>query len=159
MTQSYDLNVNGRRHRVEVEGQTPLLYILRNDLELNGAKFGCGLGQCGACTVNIGGAAVRSCITPVETVAGRPITTIESADPGSLAALQAAFVAEQAMQCGYCINGMIMQAKPFLDSGAKATDAAVRDVLAQNLCRCGAHNRIVRAVIRAAAGQPGASGT
>ena len=158
MTQSYELVVNGQNHRVDVEGQTPLLYVLRNDLGLNGAKFGCGLGQCGACTVNIGGDAVRSCITPVEVAAGRPITTIESTEPGSLPALQAAFVAEQAMQCGYCINGMIMQVKPFLDSGGKATDAAVRDVLALNLCRCGAHNRIVRAVMRAA-GQPVASGT
>ena len=159
MTQSYDLTVNGQRHQVAVDGQTPLLYVLRNDLGLNGAKFGCGLGQCGACTVNIAGAAVRSCITPVEAVAGRAITTIESTEPGALPALQAAFVAEQAMQCGYCINGMIMQAKPFLDGGGKATDAAVRDVLALNLCRCGAHNRIVRAVIRAAGTQRAASGT
>lgn len=159
MTEHYDLTVNGQTHQVTVAGQTSLLYVLRNDLGLNGAKFGCGLGQCGACTVNIGGAAVRSCITPVEAAAGRPITTIESQEPGSLAALQAAFVAEQAMQCGYCINGMIMQAKPFLDGGAKVTDAAVRDVLALNLCRCGAHNRIVRAVMRAAGPQPAASGT
>jgi nicotinate dehydrogenase subunit A len=159
VTQSYDLTVNGQHHTVAVDGQTPLLYVLRNDLALNGAKFGCGLGQCGACTVNIGGEAVRSCITPVEAVAGRPVTTIESTEGGSLAALQQAFVAEQAMQCGYCINGMIMQARPFLDSGNAVTDAAVRDVLALNLCRCGAHNRIVRAVVRAAKGLPGASGT
>ena len=159
MTQSYDLSVNGQMHRVTVEGQTPLLYVLRNDLGLNGAKFGCGLGQCGACTVNIAGSAARSCITPVEAVDGRPITTIESKEPGSLAALQAAFVAEQAMQCGYCINGMIMQVKPFLDGGGKVTDAAVRDVLSLNLCRCGAHNRIVRAVVKAAGAQPAASGT
>ena len=159
MTQSYDLTVNGHTRRVEADGQTPLLYVLRNDLGLNGAKFGCGLGQCGACTVNIAGAAVRSCITPLAVAAGRPITTIEEADSGTLTALQAAFVAEQAMQCGYCINGMIMQVKPFLDSGGKATDAAVRDVLSQNLCRCGAHNRIVRAVIRAGNAQPAASGT
>ena len=163
MSESYDLTVNGQTHRVSVAGETPLLYVLRNDLGLNGAKFGCGLGQCGACTVNIAGSAVRSCITPVEAAAGRPITTIESTEPGSLPALQAAFVAEQAMQCGYCINGMIMQAKPFLDDlgkpgGGKATDASVRDVLALNLCRCGAHNRIVRAVLRAA-GTHTASGT
>lgn len=149
MTQAWDLSVNGKPHRVEVDGQTPLLYVLRNDLQLNGAKFGCGLGQCGACTVNIDGVAVRSCITPVELVAGRPITTIESTEPGALPALQAAFVAEQAMQCGYCINGMIMTVKPFMEQTSAVTDSAVRDVLAQNLCRCGAHNRIVRAVVRA----------
>ena len=151
MTQSFELSVNGQAHRVAVEPQTPLLYVLRNDLALNGAKFGCGLGQCGACTVNLDGAAVRSCITPVAVAAGRRITTIEEDGSPTLAALQDAFVAEQAMQCGYCINGMIMTAKAFLDGGGAATDDGIRGALALNLCRCGAHNRIVRAVARAAA--------
>ncbi len=152
---SIELLVNGSRHTVDVEPQTPLLYVLRNDLELNGAKFGCGLGQCGACTVNIDGQAVRSCITPVMVAAGRKITTIEERDSSTLKALQDAFIAEQAMQCGYCINGMIMTAKAFIDGGGKADDAGVRDALSANLCRCGAHNRIVRAVTRAA-GERGA---
>ncbi len=156
MTQPFDLSVNGQPRRVEVEPATPLLYVLRNDLELNGAKFGCGLGQCGACTVNIDGKAVRSCITPVAIAAGRPITTIEGAGNATLAALRDAFVTEQAMQCGYCINGMIMTAKAFLESGAAVTDASIRGALALNLCRCGAHNRIVRAVARAAARSSGA---
>lgn len=151
MTQSYDLTVNGQHHTVAVDGQTPLLYVLRNDLALNGAKFGCGLGQCGACTVNIGGEAVRSCITPVEAVAGRPVTTIESTEGGSLAALQQAFVAEQAMQCGYCINGMIMQSAAFLSKTKSPTEDQIKQELANNLCRCGTHARIVRAVKRASA--------
>ena len=155
MTRSFELSVNGKTHTVEAEPQTPLLYVLRNDLELNGAKFGCGLGQCGACTVNLDGAAVRSCITPVAVAAGRRITTIEQDGSPTLAALQDAFVAEQAMQCGYCINGMIMVAKAFIDGGGTASDENIRGVLALNLCRCGAHNRIVRAVVRAAGHRSG----
>jgi nicotinate dehydrogenase subunit A len=150
VTENFELSVNGQSHHVEVEPQTPLLYVLRNDLALNGAKFGCGLGQCGACTVNIDGIAVRSCITPVSVAAGRPITTIENADSPTLTALRDAFIAEQAMQCGYCINGMIMTAKSYLEQGGAATDEAIREALSLNLCRCGAHNRIVRAVARAA---------
>ena len=149
MTQNFELSVNGRTHNVAVEPETPLLYVLRNDLALNGAKFGCGLGQCGACTINLDGAAARSCITPVAVAAGRRITTIEAGDSPTLTALREAFVAEQAMQCGYCINGMIMTAKAHLEGGGKATDEAIRGALALNLCRCGAHNRIVRAIIRA----------
>ena len=155
MTRSFELSVNGKTHQVEVEPQTPLLYVLRNDLALNGAKFGCGLGQCGACTVNLDGAAVRSCITPVAVAAGRRITTNEQDGSPTLAALQDAFVAEQAMQCGYCINGMIMVAKAFIDGGGTASDETIRDALALNLCRCGAHNRIVRAVLRAAGHRSG----
>jgi len=155
VTRSFELSVNGKTHQVEVEPQTPLLYVLRNDLALNGAKFGCGLGQCGACTVNLDGAAVRSCIPPVAVATGRRITTIEQDGSPTLAALQDAFVAEQAMQCGYCINGMIMVAKAFIDGGGTASDETIRDALALNLCRCGAHNRIVRAVLRAAGHRSG----
>ena len=155
MTQS--VTVNGQTHAVPAAPQTPLLYVLRNDLLLNGAKFGCGLGQCGACTVLVDGLAVRSCITPVGVVANRPVTTIENEGNPTLLALQKAFVAEQAMQCGYCINGMIMQAASFLDSGATVTDDTIRGALALNLCRCGAHNRIVRAVARAAVSRGGAA--
>ena len=155
MTQN--VSVNGVARPVAAEAETPLLYALRNDLQLNGAKFGCGLGQCGACTVLIDGHAVRSCITPVGAVAGRAVTTIESGDHRTIAALRDAFVAEQAMQCGYCINGMIMTAAAFLDSGAAVDDSSIRGALALNLCRCGAHNRIVRAVARAALSRGGAA--
>jgi nicotinate dehydrogenase subunit A len=128
-----------------------LLYVLRNDLELNGAKFGCGLAQCGACTVLIDGKAVRSCVTPISAVAKSEITTIEGI--GSLDkphALQRAFIEEQAAQCGYCINGMIMSAKELLDRNPRPSEADVRAALADNLCRCGTHARIIRAVLRAA---------
>ena len=155
MTQT--VSVNGQTRTVDAAPQTPLLYVLRNDLQLNGAKFGCGLGQCGACTVLVDGRAVRSCITPVGVVANRTVTTIENGGNPTLRALQDAFVAEQAMQCGYCINGMIMQAAAFLDSGAAVTDETIRGALALNLCRCGAHNRIVRAIARAAAARGGAA--
>ncbi len=147
------ISVNGKQHSVDAAPDTPLLYALRNDLELNGAKFGCGLAQCGACTVIIEGKAVRSCVTPLSSVAGKAITTIEglgtSAKPH---ALQQAFVAEQAAQCGYCANGMIMTAKVLLDKNPRPTEAQVRKALAANLCRCGTHNRIVRAIQRAAKG-------
>ena len=155
MTQA--VTVNGQPHAIDAAPQTPLLYALRNDLLLNGAKFGCGLGQCGACTVMVDGLAVRSCITPLEVVAHRSVTTIEDTENPTLRALQAAFVAEQAMQCGYCINGMIMTAAAFIDSGDAVTDETVRGALALNLCRCGAHNGIVRAVVRAAASRGGAA--
>jgi nicotinate dehydrogenase subunit A len=147
---AYRLNVNREMREVTVEAATPLLYVLRNDLELNGAKFGCGLGQCGSCTVMVGGEAVRSCRTPVSAVGSKAITTLEGL--GSTDAphpLQKAFIAEQAMQCGYCINGMILSAKALLDRNPRPTEADVRDALAGNLCRCGSHNRIVRAILRA----------
>ena len=145
------LKVNGATRVVSAEADTPLLYVLRNDLELNGAKFGCGLGQCGACTVLVDGRAARSCITAIDTVAGSEITTIEGL--GTIEKphpLQRAFMEEQAAQCGYCINGMIMTAKELLDRNPKPTEQDVRQGLAANLCRCGTHGRIIRAVLRAA---------
>jgi nicotinate dehydrogenase subunit A len=153
MPQIYHLRVNGEARDVTVEGDTPLLYILRNDLELTGAKFGCGLSQCGACTVVVGGTAVRSCTTAVRSVEGREITTLEGIGTETKPhPLQAAFIEEQAMQCGYCINGMIMSAKALLDRTPRPTEAQVREALAGNLCRCGSHNRIVRAILRASKG-------
>jgi nicotinate dehydrogenase subunit A len=145
------LKVNGASRSVPAEPDTPLLYVLRNDFALNGAKFGCGLSQCGACTVLVNGQAVRSCVTPVGTLGSAEITTLEGL--GTLDqphALQRAFVAEQAAQCGYCINGMIMTAKALLDRNPKPTEDDVRQALVTNLCRCGTHNRIVSAIMRAA---------
>jgi nicotinate dehydrogenase subunit A len=145
-----DLKVNGVSSSVPAEPDTPLLYVLRNDLELNGAKFGCGLAQCGACTVLIDGKATRSCVTPIGAVATSEITTIEGL--GSIAnphPLQTAFIEEQAAQCGYCTNGMIMAAKELLDRNPQPNEGDVREALATNLCRCGTHNRIIRAVLRA----------
>lgn len=145
------LTVNGRRTTVEADPETPLLYVLRDDLGLHAAKFGCGLGQCGACTVLVGGRATRSCMTPVRTVARQPVTTLEGlGSPDRPDPLQAAFIKEQAAQCGYCINGMVMTAKAFLDRNPRPTEAQVKSALAGNLCRCGTHVRIVRAVLRAA---------
>jgi nicotinate dehydrogenase subunit A len=145
-----DLKVNGTTRSVPADPDTPLLYALRNDLQLNGAKFGCGLAQCGACTVLVNGVAVRSCVTPLSEVKGEVTTieglgTIEKPHP-----LQQAFIDEQAAQCGYCINGMIMQAKELLDRKPKVNESDVREALANNFCRCGTHNRIVAAVLRAA---------
>ena len=146
-----NLKVNRVSRSVPAEPDTPLLYVLRNDLELNGAKFGCGLAQCGACTVLIDGRAVRSCVTPISTVGTSEITTIEGLGSREKPhALQQAFIEEQAAQCGYCINGMIMTAKALLDRMPHPTEADVRATLAPNLCRCGTHNRIIRAVMRAA---------
>ncbi|MGQ0547212.1 MAG: (2Fe-2S)-binding protein [Betaproteobacteria bacterium] len=145
------LDVNGRVHRVDVDPNTPLLYVLRNQLGLNGAKFGCGLGQCGACTVMVDGNAVYSCITPVSVVAGRKIRTVEGLgtleNPGPM---QRAFIEEQAVQCGYCIPGIMMRAQALLERNPNATDAEIRKHLSPDLCRCGAHMRILRAVRRAA---------
>jgi nicotinate dehydrogenase subunit A len=147
------LKVNGSRRSVPAEADTPLLYVLRNDLGLNGAKFGCGLAQCGACTVLIDGRAVRSCVTEIGAIGEAEITTIEGLGTVDKPhPLQQAFIDTQAAQCGYCINGMIMTAKDLLDQNPHPTAAEVREALAQNLCRCGTHNRIVRAVLRAAQG-------
>ena len=145
------ITVNGRAHSVEAAADTPLLYVLRNDLELNGAKYGCGFAQCGACTVVIEGKPVRSCVTPVSAVAGKAITTIEGlGSNGAPHPLQKAFIEEQAAQCGYCANGMIMTAKIFLDKNPRPTEAQIKKALGANYCRCGTHNRIVRAIQRAA---------
>ena len=147
----YRIRVNDETREVTVEGDTPLLYVLRNDLELNGAKFGCGLGQCGACTVLLSGDAVRSCRTPISAIGDKPVTTLEGIGTQDAPhPLQKAFIGEQAMQCGYCINGMILSAKALLDKNPHPTEAQIREGLAGNLCRCGSHNRIVRAILRAA---------
>jgi nicotinate dehydrogenase subunit A len=150
MSQPFALNVNGAVRSVTVESGTPLLYVLRNDLELSGPRFGCGLSQCGACTVLIEGKPTRSCVFPVDAAAGKKVTTLEGlGTANTLHPLQRAFAAEQAAQCGYCANGMIMTAKALLDRNARPTEAQVRKALGANLCRCGTHNRIVRAVMRA----------
>ena len=146
----YTLRVNGASRTVRTDADTPLLYVLRNDLELNGPKFGCGLAQCGACTVHIDGRAARSCVTPVSALAGKVVTTLEGIGAlDNLHPLQKAFLDEQAAQCGYCTNGMIMSAKALLDSKPNHSVADIKNALAGNLCRCGTHNRIVRAVQRA----------
>jgi nicotinate dehydrogenase subunit A len=145
------ITVNGKEHLVEALPDTPLLYVLRNELELNGPKFGCGLAQCGACTVHIDGKPARSCSVPVAAVKGK-VTTIEGlGTAGKPHPLQAAFIAEQAAQCGYCTNGMIMTASAFLAQNPKPSEAQIRAALDGNLCRCGTHMRILRAVRRAAA--------
>jgi nicotinate dehydrogenase subunit A len=149
---TYELKVNGQTHTVEAEPSTPLLYILRNDLGLNGPKFGCGLGQCGSCTVIINGNAVRSCQELVRAATRGEITTLEGLGSiDNMHPIQQAFVDEQAAQCGYCINGMIMTAKAFVDRNPGATEEQLRDALDRNLCRCGTHVRIMRAVARYAA--------
>ena len=146
-----ELKVNGRSQSVSADPDTPLLYVLRDDLQLNAAKFGCGLGQCGACTVLVDGAPTLSCVTPIMLLEGRQITTLEGLgsveDPGPL---QQAFMEEQAAQCGYCIPGMMMRAQALLERNPQASDAEIRAYLEPNLCRCGTHMRILRAVRRAA---------
>jgi nicotinate dehydrogenase subunit A len=144
------LKVNGKSRVVDADPDTPLLYVLRDDLNLNGPKFGCGLSQCGACTVIMDGKAIRSCDTPVKTAANRPVTTLEGlGSVKKMHPIQKAFLDEQAMQCGYCINGMIMTTKALLDVNPKPTDSQIKEALAGNLCRCGTHTRILRAVKRA----------
>ena len=144
------LKVNGKSQTVEAEPDMPLLYALRNDLQLNGPKFGCGLAQCGACTVIMDGNAIRSCVTPMSAVQNKSVTTLEGlGSTKKLHKIQQAFIDEQAAQCGYCINGMIMSTKALLDKNPKPTDSQIREALAGNLCRCGTHIRIQRAVKRA----------
>ena len=147
------LEVNGSARSVEVDDpQTPLLYVLRNDLGLTGTRFGCGLAQCGACTVLVDGKAARSCSTAVSAVQGRRVTTIEGVgSPERPDRLQAAFIDEQAAQCGYCTAGMIMSARALLAQNPRPSERDVRQALAGNLCRCGSHVRVIRAVLRAAA--------
>lgn len=145
------LKINGRDHQVDAEADTPLLYVLRDDLQLNAAKFGCGLGQCGACTVIVDGKAVLSCVTPMVLLEGKQVTTLEGL--GTIAApapIQRAFMEEQAAQCGYCIAGMMMRAQALLQKNSKPTDEQIRAELEPHLCRCGTHMRILRAVRRAA---------
>lgn len=150
MPQSFSLNVNGAARSVQVESGTPLLYILRNDLGLSGPRFGCGLSQCGACKVLVDGKATPSCVLPVDAAVGKKVTTLEGLGTSTAPhALQRAFITEQAAQCGYCANGMIITAKALLDRTPKPSEAQVRKALGANLCRCGTHNRIVRAVLRA----------
>ena len=145
------LHVNGRPEQVDADPATPLLYVLRDDLRLNGAKFGCGLGQCGACTVLVNGDAVMSCITPISVLGDRPVRTLESlGSVDSPGLLQRAFIDEQAAQCGYCTAGMIMRAQALLERNRAPSEAEIRRQMAPNLCRCGTHLRIVRAVRRAA---------
>jgi nicotinate dehydrogenase subunit A len=147
---NYTLRVNGAARDVSVDPDTPLLYVLRNDLELNGPKFGCGLAQCGACTVLIEGKPVRSCVTPMSDVKGA-VETIEGLGAEQkLHPLQKAFIEQQACQCGYCGNGMVMSAKALLASNPRPTEAEIRHALDGHLCRCASHNRIVRAVQQAA---------
>ena len=150
MTEPVRLTVNGAQHQVACDPDTPLLYVLRNDLGLTAAKFGCGLGLCGACNVLVDGRPVHSCDTPVWSVTGRDIRTLEGlGDSDHPHPLQRSFIREQAAQCGYCIAGMIVTAAALLETTPVVDDAAVREALNGNLCRCGAHNRIVRAVVAA----------
>jgi nicotinate dehydrogenase subunit A len=145
------LHVNGADHSVEAEPDTPLLYVLRDELELNAAKFGCGLGQCGSCTVIVDGKAVLSCVTPILLLEGKQVTTLEGlGGVSNPAPIQRAFMDEQAAQCGYCIAGMMMRAQALLMRNPKPTDVDIRAELAPHLCRCGTHMRILRAIHRAA---------
>ena len=147
----YQINLNGRTQKVEADSDTPLLYVLRDNLELHGPKFGCGLGQCGTCTVHLDGQAVRSCVMPISAVGAKKVTTLEGLGTTQKpSALQQAFIDEQAAQCGYCISGMIMSAKGLLDRNPRPDETQIREALAGNLCRCGTHTRIVRAIQRAA---------
>jgi nicotinate dehydrogenase subunit A len=149
---SYNLKINGEARVVDVDPDTPMLYVLRDNLALKGPKFGCGLAQCGACTIHVNGEAVRSCVLPIDEVKDRAVTTLEglgtSAKPSKL---QQAFIQEQAAQCGYCVNGMIMTSAALLAKNKSPSETEIRTALADNLCRCGTHQRIVAAVKRAAA--------
>ena len=146
-----EITVNGQPHTVQADPDTPLLYVLRNELNLNAAKFGCGLSQCGACTVHVDGQPVRSCVLPVSEVAGAEVTTLEGLGTlENMHPIQQAFLDEQAAQCGYCIPGMMMTAAAFLAQNRDPSEADIRQALSGNLCRCGTHVRILRAVQRAA---------
>ena len=151
MSTTIKFNLNGKDRSVKVDdAEMPLLYALRNDFELHGPRFGCGLGQCGACTIHLNGAAVRSCVLPISAVAGQKVVTLEGlGTPEKPHPVQQAFIDEQAAQCGYCINGMIMQGAAFLSSTPKPNEEQIRTALANNLCRCGTHVRIVNAIKRA----------
>ena len=150
-TENIALKVNGKAHTIRVEPETPLLYILRNDLEQNGPKYGCGLGQCGACTVIMNGQSARSCVVTAAMAKGAEITTLDGLGTREKPhPVQKAFIEEQAAQCGYCLNGMVMETAAFLSRNPNPTDAEIRNALARNLCRCGAHVEIVKAVKRAA---------
>jgi nicotinate dehydrogenase subunit A len=144
---TFNLRVNGQNHRVDVDAGTPLLYVLSDDLALRGPKFGCGLGQCGSCTVIVNGQAIRSCLTPVESVGTSEVITLESlGTPAKRHPIQKAFIDEQAMQCGFCINGVIMTAKAFLDRNPRATESQIQQAMANVLCRCAANSRIMNAI-------------
>ena len=146
-----EITVNGQSHAVQADPETPLLYVLRNELNLNAAKFGCGLAQCGACTVHVDGEPVRSCVLPVSEVAGAEVTTLEGLGTAEAShPIQQAFLEEQAVQCGFCIPGMMMSAAALLAQNSQPNDADIREALSGNLCRCGTHVRILRAVQRAA---------
>ena len=146
---AFKLTVNGGAHTVDVDPATPLLYVLSDDLGLQGPKFGCGLGQCGACTVLIRGRAVRSCVTPISSVGSAEITTLEGlGTPEQPHPIQQAFIDEQAAQCGFCLNGIILTAKAFVDQNPQASDAQIRQALSGVLCRCFAHPRMLRAIAR-----------
>ncbi len=148
----YQLTVNGKRRAVQADADTPLLYVLHDQLELNGPKFGCGLGQCGACTVHLDGQAARSCVLPVSQIGQKKITTLEGLGTSQAPSkIQQAFIDEQAAQCGYCANGMIMTSAALLKSTPKPSLEQIQAALAGNLCRCGTHQRICKAVLRAAA--------
>jgi aerobic-type carbon monoxide dehydrogenase small subunit (CoxS/CutS family) len=152
------LTVNGRQHEVGADPDTPLLYVLRDDLQLNGAKFGCGFGQCGACTVMVDGKAIFSCVTPIALLPARQIKTIEGLGTESApGVVQRAFIDEQAAQCGYCIAGMVMRAQALLERNPSPTEDQIREAMMPNLCRCGTHMRILRAVQRAALTMKGAA--
>jgi nicotinate dehydrogenase subunit A len=154
------LTINAMEHVLDVDPSTPLLYLLRDDLNLNGAKYGCGLGQCGACTVQVDGKAVFSCLTPIGALEGRRVRTVEGLGTiENLGVLQRAFEAEQAAQCGYCTAGMLMRAQALLDRIPSPTDAQIRRHMQTNLCRCGTHMRILRAIGRAAAASSSATAT
>jgi nicotinate dehydrogenase subunit A len=152
VNQKFSLTVNGKTHTIDADPDMPLLYALRDNLGLHGPRFGCGLAQCGACTVHVDGKTVRSCVTPLSSLtAQQKVVTLEGlGTPQRLHPVQRAFIDEQAVQCGYCINGMIMESAAFLAKTKKPTEAQVKDALANNLCRCGTHARIVKAVMRAA---------
>ena len=145
-----ELEVNGKRHGVAADPDTPLLYVLRNDLGLAGSRFGCGSGQCGACFVLVDGRAMASCDLPISFLQGKKVTTVEGLGDGKLHRVQEALLAEQAAQCGYCMSGIAVSAVSLLSANPSPTEAQVREALDKNLCRCGSHNRVVKAIMRAA---------